>query len=468
MYNRINPTIIKELELISGVKNIITEKDKMEDYSHDETVLPHLKHYPELVIKPETSEEISEIVKIANKYNIPVLARGGGTGLAGGAIPLFGGIVISLEKMNKFLELDEENLMATMEAGFTLRELKEKLKEKNMFFPPHPGEESANAGGIVCTNAGGARAVKYGTVRNFVRALKVVLPDGHIVRLGGKLLKDSSGYNLLHLMIGSEGTLGIVTETTFSVMPLPAASLTLVIPFDSVSKALKSVPEILCKGILPLSIEFISSRLINMSKDYLNKSWPVKAGDVYLLIILEGEDMEEVEKSGMKISDICMNYEALDVFVAEEREKQEEILEIRSLVYEALKSITIEALDIVLPRNQIEPHLRRVEEIEKEADMWLPTFGHAADGNLHTHMAKINLKGELIPCWEEKYEKVRRQIHDDAIARGGKISGEHGIGVVKKEYMHIFTDSTLLRLMKDIKKSFDPNNILNPGKIFDL
>jgi len=163
-----------------------------------------------------------------------------------------------------------------------------------------------------------------------------------------------------------------------------------------------------------------------------------------------------------------MTYEALDVFVAEEREKQEEILEIRSLVYEALKSVTIEALDIVLPRNQIEPHLRRVEEIEKEEDMWLPTFGHAADGNLHTHMAKVNLKGELIPDWEETYEKVRRKIHDDAISRGGKISGEHGIGVVKKEYMHIFTDSTLLRLMKDIKKSFDPNNILNPGKIFDL
>ncbi|HPZ07993.1 MAG TPA: FAD-binding oxidoreductase [Candidatus Eremiobacteraeota bacterium] len=468
MYKKIDSGILQELEHIVGKKNLITERENMEDYGHDEIALSHMRNYPEVVLRPSTSKEISEILKLANKHLIPVVARGGGTGLAGGCVPVFGGIVISLEKMNKFLELDEENLMATMEAGVTLMKFHQTLQEKNLFFPPHPGEESATIGGIISTNAGGARAVKYGTVRNFVRSIEVVLPQGDIVKLGGKLLKDSSGYNLLHLMIGSEGTLGIVTKGTFSIMPIPKASLTLIIPFDDVSGALKSVPHILCSGILPLSIEFVSSELIIMTKEFLKKSWPVQVGNVYLLIILEGEDMEEVEKASMKVSEVCLSHKAIDVFVAESRDKQDEILEIRSKIYEALKSKTVEAIDIVLPRNQIEPHLKRLSEIEKEADMWLPTFGHAADGNLHTHISKFNLKGEYIEDWEKKYEDVRRAIHDDAIERGGKISGEHGIGFAKKEYLEIFTDKSLLQLMKGIKRTFDPNNILNPGKIFDL
>jgi len=467
LYKKIDGRIIEEITNIVGRKNIITDHNKMEDYSHDETPLTSIKKYPETVVIPGREEEISEILKLANRENIPVVARGGATGLCGGCVPLHGGILLSLERMNKILEIDRENLMATAQAGVTLRDFHSTLEKKKLFFPPHPGEDSATIGGIIATNAGGARAVKYGTVRNFVRSIKTVLPGGEIASLGGKLLKDSSGYNLLHLMTGSEGTLGIVTEATLSVLPLPALSQTLIIPFKDSSSALKSVPEILCSGLLPLAIEFISHEVINISRDYLNKSWPVKEGNMYLIIILEGEWEEELEKAAEKISEICLAYEAIDVFVAENRGKQAEILEIRSMVYEALKARTLEVLDIVIPKNQVEPHLKAIEEISERENIWLPTYGHAADGNLHTHITKCGNNRQLCDVAEEKYKKIRELIHKDAKERGGKVSGEHGIGILKKEYMPLFIEKPLLNIMKGIKKVFDPNNILNPGKIVD-
>ena len=467
MYKKIDEQVMEEIKAIIGRKNIIADKEEMEEYSHDEAPILSIRNYPEVVLKPVSTEEVSALLKLANKHKIPVVARGGATGLCGGAVPSFGGIVLSLEKMNKILSIDKDNLMATAQAGVTLNEFHETLEKEKLFFPPHPGEGGATVGGVVATNAGGARAVKYGIVRNFVRALKAVLPTGEIVRFGGKIIKDSSGYNLLHLMIGSEGTLGIVTEVTMSVLPLPEISQTLIIPFKDSSSALRSVPEILSGGVMPLAIEFISHEVITISKDFLNKSWPVKEGDFYLLVILEGNYEDEVERIAEKISEVCLENNALDVFVVESKVKQAEILEIRSMVYEALKEKTLEVLDIVIPKSQVEPHLKAIQEISEKENIWLPTYGHGADGNLHTHITKYGNDKKPLELSKDKYKRVRDAIHKDAKERGGKISAEHGIGIIKREYMAMFIEKPLLNIMKGIKNLFDPNNILNPGKILD-
>ncbi|MBN1444810.1 MAG: FAD-binding oxidoreductase [Candidatus Omnitrophica bacterium] len=465
MYKKITEGIIGEIKNIVGENNVILEKERLEDYSHDEFAMKTLSNYPEIAVKPENSLQVSELMKLANKESFPVVARGGGTGLCGGCVPSLGGVVLSLEKMNRILEVDTENLMAEMEAGVSLEEFYTAIKEKKMFFPPHPGEESATIGGVLSTNAGGSRAVKYGTVRNFIRGMEVVLPDGSITSLGGRILKDSSGYSLMHLMVGSEGTLGVITKATLSIMPVPASTLTLIVPYDNILDAFKTVPHLLMAGILPLALEFIGRQVIAASEDYLGKSWPVQQGEFFLMIILEGEDAELMSVSE-KISEICLEFNAVDVFVAQPQEKQEEILAIRSLVYEALKSKTAEILDIVLPRDRMEEHIRYVEELSEKYNIWLPTYGHAADGNLHTHIMKTDRNKKNITDWKEIYEAVRKEIHLDAKKRGGKVSGEHGIGLAKKEYLGLFTDEPALRMMKEIKKVFDPNNILNPGKIF--
>lgn len=465
MYKKITPGIIEEIRKITGDKNIVADKEQMEDYSHDEFALPSLRNYPEIVVKPEESRQVAELLKLAGKESFPVVARGGGTGLCGGCVPAFGGVVLSLEKMNRIVDIDTGNLMAEMEAGVTLKDFYASLKGQKMFFPPHPGEESATVGGVIATNAGGSRAVKYGTVKNFLRGLEVVLPDGKITRLGGKILKDSSGYNLMHLMAGSEGTLGVITGATLSIMPAPASTLTLIIPFDNIFDTFKTVPRMLCAGILPLAVEFISRQVVSVAEDYTGKYWPVRQGEFFLMIILEGEETELLSVSE-KISEISIKHNAIDVFVAQQQDKQEEILAIRSLVYEALKPRTIEILDVVLPRSQMEGHLHCIEELSERYNVWLPTYGHAADGNLHTHIMKADKDKKDISGWEEIYPAVRREIHMDAKKRGGKVSGEHGIGLAKKEYIALFTDEPALHLMKEIKKLFDPHNILNPGKIF--
>jgi glycolate oxidase len=264
MFGKLNASIIKEIENIIGKENIIEEKEKLVDYSHDEFSLTDIQHEPEIVITPTSSIKISEIMKIASKEKIPVTTRGGGTGLCGGCVPVYGGIVLSTEKMKNIVEIDEENLMVTLEAGVTLKEFYSEIKKKKLFFPPHPGEESATIGGIISTNAGGARAVKYGTIRNFVRGIEIVLASDKIIRAGGKIIKDSTGYSLVNLFTGSEGTLGIITQATFSVLPEPDSFITLLVPFLSIVDALNTVPLILKSSIKPLAIEFISRKIVSI------------------------------------------------------------------------------------------------------------------------------------------------------------------------------------------------------------
>ncbi len=472
MYKKLTSTTIKEIQNIIGEKNVICEKELMEDYSHDEFALQSIRKYPEIVVKPKSPEEVSEIIKLACKERFAIVPRGGATGLCGACIPVFGGVVLSLERMDRIMEIDQSNLMAVMESGVTLMQFYEELKKKNLFFPPHPGEESAMIGGVIATNAGGARAIKYGTVRNFVMGLEVVLPDGRITNLGGKVIKDSSGYSLLHLMVGSEGTLGIITKATLNILPPPDTMFTLIAPYTNLSDAIRSVPIIIQKGVLPLAIEFVEDDIVTITENHLGAKWPCKGGRAYLIIIVDGTSREEVEKTAERISEICLDNSAVDVFVADTTQKQENILNIRSQIYEALKLQTIEILDIVVPRAEIANHINAVYQISERYGMWLPNYGHAGDGNVHTHLTKIGIldgktTGEM-EDWKEKYEKVKKEIHIDARNRGGKVSGEHGIGITKKAYLPLFADETQIGLMKTIKKSFDPNNILNPGKIFDI
>ncbi|MGB2765062.1 MAG: FAD-binding oxidoreductase [Candidatus Aminicenantaceae bacterium] len=472
MYKKITQKIVEELEKIVGRENLTIDSEKMVDYSHDEFSLPDIARMPELVIKPKKTEEVAEIMRLANKEKIPVTPRGGATGLCGGCVPSCGGVVLSLEGMNRFIEVDRENQMAVVEAGVTLMDFYETVEEAGLFFPPHPGEESAMIGGVIATNAGGARAVKYGVIRNYVRGLEVVLPSGDIVQLGGKLMKSSTGYSLLNLIIGSEGTLGIITKATIQLMHSPQVTRSLIIPYENLENAIETVPFLIKQRILPLAVEFVPREVIQITEEFLKKKWPCSLGNTYLLIILDASNEEEMGRLSEAVAEVCMEKGALDVFVADSPKKQKQVLDIRSKIYEAIKANVLEVLDIVIPRAEIARHVKIVQDVSQKYGIWLPTYGHAADGNVHTHiMAARFEKGNIIPLsedeWKSKFEKVREELYRDCKSRGGMISGEHGIGIVKKSYLPYVLDEEIIVLMKGIKNLFDPKNILNPGKIFD-
>jgi glycolate oxidase len=472
VYNKVNQDILDELETIVGQENMLVDKEEMIDYSHDEFSLSDISHFPDVVVKPDSAEKISEVLILANRENIPVTPRGGASGLCGGCVPTFGGILLSMERVNRVLEVDEANQMAVVEAGVRLMDFYQAVEEKGLFFPPHPGEESAMVGGVIATNAGGSRAVKYGVIRNYIRGLEVVLPSGQIIKPGGKLMKTSTGYNLVNLFIGSEGTLGIITKATIQLMPTPQVTRSLIIPYESLEEAIETVPYLIQRKILPLAVEFVPREVIEITVKFLKKQWPVSVGETFLLIIIDATSEDELDRMSETIAEICMEKEALDVFVAESSKKQEQVLEIRSKIYEAIKAHTLEILDVVVPRAEIAHHVKRVHEVSEDLQIWLPTFGHAADGNVHTHIMKARYEnGEIIPLpeeeWKDKLVQVREDLYRDCKIREGKISGEHGIGIVKKPYLSYVLSEEEISLMRGIKNHFDPNHILNPGKIFD-
>ncbi|MFH1379151.1 MAG: FAD-binding oxidoreductase [bacterium] len=463
-------SIIDSLTEIAGEKNLITLEAQMLDYSHDEFVDKNLSQIPVAVVKPENTAQVSSIIKWADKNKIPVTARGGGTGLCGGCVPSKGGIVLSLEHMNKIVEIDLNNQMAVVEAGVRLMDFYKEVENQGLFFPPHPGDETAVIGGVIATNAGGARAVKYGVVRNFIKGLEVVLADGSIVNLGGKILKNSTGYSLLHLMIGSEGTLGIITKAIINLIPPPKSQMTLIAPFDDLQSAVQVVPRLSKAGILPMAAEFIEFDAMRAAEDFTHKKWPCRGGQAHLMIIVDGSSDEEVLKIAEEIERLCSEFGVTDVFVAETKAQQKEILEMRSHLYETLKNYIIEVLDIVMPPSELPGHVQAVHALGKKYNMWLPTFGHVSDGNVHTHIMRaryINGAWREMPddVWKKAYPGLRKALHADAKSRGGLVSGEHGIGTLKKEYLKDAVGERSLELMRKIKQAFDPNNILNPGKI---
>jgi len=386
-------------------------------------------------------------------------------------VPVAGGIVLSLERM-KGIVIDAGNQMAEVEAGVTLIELEKAVDEAGFNFPPHPGEESAMVGGMIATNAGGSRAVKYGVIRNYVRGLEVVTAAGEILTLGGKLIKSSTGYNLLHLFIGSEGTLGVITKAVISFRAKPAVTRSLVIPFETLEAAIETVPELFRRDIVPLALEFVPLDVIRITEAHLQRTWPSHDGETHLFIILDASSEEEMDRLSGSVAEAVLERGALDVFIADTPAKQENVLAIRSRMYEALKAETVEILDICVPRAEIPGHVKRVSEIAAKYGVWLPTFGHAGDGNVHTHLMKARCEnGAVVPLpeaeWRATMEPVRAEIYADGMARGGVISGEHGVGLVKKPYLAASLAPVQVDLMRGIKRVFDPRGILNPGKIFD-
>ena len=462
----------EQLIRIVGRENALTDPEAMIDYGHDEFSLRDISCLPDLVLKPVSPFQIAAILETASEERIPVTPRGGATGLCGGCVPSAGGISLSLERMNRVLEIDAANQMAWVEAGLTLREFETAVEEAGFYFQPHHGEESAMIGGMIATNAGGSRAVKYGVIRNYIRGLEIVTPAGDILTLGGKLIKSSTGYSLLQLMIGSEGTLGVITKAVIQIMAKPAATRSLVIPFAGLEAAIDAVP-LLLKSVVPLALEFVPLEVIRLSEEHLNRKWPCAAGETHVLVILDAASGEEMDRASETVAEIALAAGALDVFVADTPAKQDNVLAIRSKIYEAIKRDTIEILDICVTRAEVAAHVKKVRELEAKYGVWLPTFGHAGDGNVHTNIMKCRRDGgRTVPVpeaeWRETLERVRAGLYADGAARGGVISGEHGIGLVKKPYLEGCLSPEHVALMRGIKKVFDPHGILNPGKVFDL
>ncbi len=453
--------IVTELENIVGTDWVVTKREAMQDYLVDKTV-PIICPKPAedvVLVKPGSAEEISDVMKFANRWKIPVFPRGGGTGLVGGAVPTENGIVLSLERLNQIEEIDEENLMVVAQAGVTFAEINKRAEPHGLFFPPHPGDEAAQVGGIISTNAGGVGTVKWGVIRDYVKGVEVVLPTGEILKLGGKLLKDVTGYSLLHLLIGSGGTLGIVTKGIFRLYPLHKASASLIVSYESPHDAIHTVPKILQQGLRPLAIEFFFREVIEKSAEHLGLEWPAKKGEADLYIIVTGTDEEEVYSMAERIDEICRENKAIDTLIAESRKEQEDLLNIRSQIYEPYVKFTIDFLDVGVPPGNIAKLIDKIDDIGKKYNCKIPLFGHAGDGNMHAAILTQEAGGPN----KEKMEKMKREIYDAAHELGGVVTAEHGIGKVRIKELKRYTSEKEIETMSGIKKIFDPNNILNPG-----
>jgi glycolate oxidase len=460
------------LEQVEAFKNIVGEKyvfideEVLNAYAHDET--EDLHFLPDVVIKPRTAEEISRILKICNQYKIPVTPRGAGTGLSGGALPHLGGVLLSIERLNTIINIDERNLQVTTEAGVITEVLQNTLKEKGLFYPPDPSSRgSCLIGGNIAENSGGPKAVKYGVVKDYVLNLEVVLPTGEIIWTGANVLKNSTGYNLTQLIVGSEGTLGVVTKIVLKLLPHPKHDLLMLVPFRSAENACAAVSSIFMAGYTPSAMEFMERDALEWVMRFVDNSIVVIEDDIqaHLLIEVDGNDVDVLMKEMEGITEIVMNYDCGDILFADDAQQKAELWKLRRRVGEAVKSHSIyKEEDTVVPRAELPVLLKGVKEIGKKYGFHSVCYGHAGDGNLHVNIIKGDLTDEE---WNGSLKTGIREIFELVKSLGGTISGEHGIGLVQKEYMDIIFDETSLNLMRQIKNVFDPNNILNAGKIFE-
>lgn len=462
MYKKIDAQDVQFLKELLGEERVFVGEAISEDYSHDE--LGGISRLPEVMVEVLTTEEVSLIMKHAYQEGIPVVARGSGTGLVGASVPIQGGIMLNLTKMNRIKELDENNLTLTVEPGVILMEIAKYVEERDFFYPPDPGEKTATIAGNINTNAGGMRAVKYGVTRDYVRGLEVVLPNGEILKVGGKVVKNSSGYSIKDLICGSEGTLGIVTEATLKLLPLPKTVISLLVPFPNLDMAIGTVPKIIKSKAAPVAIEFMQREVILAAEEFLDKKFPDNSSDAYLLLSFDGNTKEEVEKSYEKVAQLCLEEGALDVFISDTDERKQSIWSARGAFLEAVKASTTEMdeCDVCVPRDKVAQFITYTHDLEKAFDVRIRSFGHAGDGNLHVYVLRDGLDEE---AWKEKLSAVFACMYRRARELDGVVSGEHGIGFAKKPYMFEQYDEAYITLLKNIKLAFDPKNILNPGKV---
>jgi len=463
-YNQLTPGLISRLKEIAGDRFVITSADDMEPYSHDETAT--LKAMPWAVVKPENTDQISRIMQLAQNEKIPVTPRGAGTGLSGGAVPLYGGILLSTERLNKILEIDTENLMAVTQPGVITAELQRAAEAKGLFYPPDPASlESCFIGGNIAENSGGPRAFKYGVTRHYLTGLEVVWPDGRVSRIGGKLIKNVAGYDLLGLVCGSEGTLAVVTEITVRLIPRPPVEVDLLIPFPSIEKGVTAVTEIIKERIMPATMEFMELKSVRAAEAFLKKEAPYRDAPAQLLIQLDGQDKAELEKQYEKIGEIVSNFDAQDVLVAEDKTSKDRLWEVRRAISEAIsvKSPVLKKDDVVVPRAKIPELFHRLADLEAKYGFEIVSFGHIGDGNVHVNILKND---KAIEEWNARAPELMKEIMSTVLSLGGSITGEHGVGCVKKDFLPSAIDPAALELMRHIKETLDPNYVLNPGKIF--
>lgn len=468
-YGTLNPSLLAALTSIVGPQNVVVDKQRMEAYAHDETSREEYGHLPDVVLTPNTTEQIASIMRIAHASRIPVTPRGAGSGLSGGAIPVYGGIVLSVEKMNRILEIDEANLTVTAEAGIVTNELNERLKSYGLFFAGYPMSlETCFLGGNIAENAGGGKAVKYGVTSRYILGLEVVTPQGEVLQLGGKVVKDVSGYDVKSLYIGSEGTLGVITKATIRLLGMPKIASDLLIPFASAQQAISVVPQIMKLGIIPTSIEFMDRISIEMSCSYLNEQLPLDGVGAMLLIEIDGTDEQLVERQLVQVGDLCSEKGALEVYVAEDATNRERIWSVRRNIAEAIKVYSpVQSLeDVVVPIGSIPLVLPKLEYLSRKYDVSIPCYGHAGDGNLHATVIKNPESSK--ESWLEMEPKILAELYAFVVGElGGKISGEHGIGCKRKRYLKALTGASEYALFKTVKQALDPYDIMNPGKILD-
>ncbi|HEY0041365.1 MAG TPA: FAD-linked oxidase C-terminal domain-containing protein [Flavisolibacter sp.] len=451
---------------ISGEKYVLVDEETLHNYAHDET--EDLHFLPDVVIKPGSAEEISAILKICNQYKIPVTPRGAGTGLSGGALPHLGGVLLSVERLNKIIQIDERNLQVTTEPGVITEILQNAVKEKGLFYPPDPSSRgSCMIGGNIAENSGGPKAVKYGVVKDYVLNLEVVLPTGEIIWTGANVLKNSTGYNLTQLIVGSEGTLGIVTKAVLKLLPLPKLDLLMLVPFKNPVDACAAVSAIFAAGYVPSAMEFMERDAIEWSMRFIDNCIVPMDDETqaHLLIEVDGNDMDVLMKEMEGISEVVMGFHPGEILFADDAQQKAELWKLRRRVGEAVKSHSIyKEEDTVVPRAELPTLLQGVKDIGHKYGFKSVCYGHAGDGNLHVNIIKGDLTDEQ---WNGSLKDGIVEIFQLVKELGGTISGEHGIGLVQKEYLPIVFDPVQMRLMKSIKALFDPNNILNAGKIFD-
>ncbi len=463
MYAKVDHEALEFLTGLFGKDRVLLDPDLLEMYTHDE--VPGLKAQPEVVVRATTAEQISKLMKFANEKRIPITPRGAGYGLSGGAVPVCGGIVLSLEKMDRILEIDKKNLMITVEPGVITGKIHEVVESKGLFYPPDPASlDSCSIGGNIAECAGGPRAIKYGVTKDYVCGLEAVLPSGEIIQLGGKLVKNVTGYDLIGLLVGSEGTLAIITKIILRLIPLPRVTIDLLVAFNEFQAAADTASAIIERHILPTSIEFMEQDSLLACEKYLKKELPLREAAAFLLIKLDGNRKDDVEALCETVGEVCFEHDAIDVLVAEDRPTQEKLWEARRVIVDALKerSPVNHMEDIVVPRARINDFLREMKKLQERYEYPIICFGHSGDGNVHVNVLKEDRPQDR---WKETIPKISGEIFDIALALGGQITGEHGVGATRSKYLEKAVGLKTLKLFQGIKQLFDPNNILNPGKI---
>jgi len=463
-FNTINEAILNQIREIAGDNAVFTDLNDLENYSHDET--EDLRFYPQAVVKPQTTEQVSKLMKLASQYNLPVTPRGGGTGLSGGALPVCGGLLIAMEKFNHILEIDERNLQATVEPGVITEVFMDAAAEKGLLYPVDPASKgSCFIGGNVSHGSGGPRVVKYGTIREYILNLEVVLPNGEIIWTGANTLKYASGYNLTQLMIGSEGTLGIITKIVVKLVPKPTHDLLLLASFKTDEDACKAVSAIFQAGVIPSAVEFMERKGVEWVMEHDAISFDLKPEvSSFLLIEVDGNNPDVLFSDCEKVNEVIEQHNCTEVLFADSSAQKEELWRMRRTMAVSVKSNSVyKEEDTVVPRAALPQLMKGIKAIGAKFGFESVCYGHAGDGNLHVNIIKANMSDN---DWNHQLKNGIREIFELTISLGGTISGEHGIGLVQKDYMPLKFSEIHLNLMRGIKQVFDPNGILNPGKIF--